>query len=115
MNVRVVRMPLGDAPEWVREAWVGLSLPITGVGPRRWRAITAAGGPATIMDYVRARLTGRTTVIVGYEVNGKIAIERLGGLNAAAAAWWLEQSPAWAAGTVSFLFDTNSCEVECAS
>ncbi|MEA3013605.1 MAG: hypothetical protein QOD42_2150 [Sphingomonadales bacterium] len=26
--IRIVRAPIGEAPLWVREAWVGLSLPL---------------------------------------------------------------------------------------
>lgn len=28
MNVRIVKRPLGDAPENVRDAWIGLLLPV---------------------------------------------------------------------------------------
>ena len=28
-NVRIVAVPLGEAPLWVREKWVGLELPLT--------------------------------------------------------------------------------------
>src|SRR3989338_7326552 len=27
-TIRIIRTPWGDAPDWVREAWIGLDLPV---------------------------------------------------------------------------------------
>lgn len=42
MKIRIVRVPEGEAPEWVREAWVGLTIPAISM-PRQIHDIGRAG------------------------------------------------------------------------
>lgn len=57
-RVKIVRAPQGEAPDWVREAWVGLVLPLK---ESRLTIVTPAGvlsGPRSPMGLFWASLTG---------------------------------------------------------
>ncbi len=92
--IELVRTPRGQAPEWVREEWVGLFIPLASdVGPGTQRG--ALGGAATIRG--------------GHHVEAAEAFIRLGGKSADAYDWWVEYSPR---AFMSYLvFDREACRV----
>jgi len=91
MNVRIVKRPFGEAPEEVRDAWIGLSLPLledlprlierrsAGVrtGPRSWLGMLLMRGP-------RKR---------GYAIDSAAAVNILEQFDPSAAAWWRTNAP----------------------
>jgi hypothetical protein len=90
--VRIVTVPDGEAPEWVRQAWVGLVL------------------PAVDQRMVRGQevLSGRRSFAPAYQVSSTIALELLEvGNKTAVAEWWRRNT---ALGEV-FLFDPKCCAV----
>src|SRR6476620_8890370 len=45
MYIKITSTPQGEAPEWVREAWVGVKLPTCRSGPIRWWTSGTVTGP----------------------------------------------------------------------
>ena len=98
MNIKIVSMPAGQAPEWVRQAWIGLILPTT--SPRK--PVVSSGvlggepGPSNIDDY---------------QVKTDTAIKKLRKKNPEAAKWWEDNTP-WLLGPGHyFRFGKRFCEV----
>lgn len=93
-SIRIIATPPGQAPEWVREAWVGIEIPLTeqesglvGTG--------VLGGPP--------ENTG------GYQVFGSDAFRALTLKSPEAAQWWLREAP-WALGN-KLVFARDVCKV----
>jgi len=76
-RIRIISVPPGQAPEWVRKEWVGLELPLTEVQPDEDDLLT---------DVVEGRPERSNDM--GYSVEGGIAIEMLGKKSMEAAQWW---------------------------
>jgi hypothetical protein len=93
--VRVVSMPAGEAPEWVRQAWVGLVLPA-------WENTAMRG---------RGVLTGNRSFAPAYQVSTAVALNLLElGNQTAAAEWWRANVPDANDPSERFLFDTSCCQ-----
>lgn len=95
MKFRIVAAPPGDAPDWVRQAWVGLVLPEQ-----------SPTSPAILKVGV---LGGRPQNEGGYAVSAQTAIDTLEEHDAAAARWWRDNAPLVLVGTLTFKRDV--CEV----
>lgn len=111
MRITITRRPLGEAPEWVRDAWIGLSLPTLQPVARRWRGVGVLTGPTNTFQVLWALLRGRTILVTGYVVDAKIAVNLLNEKNLAAAQWWRENTPELIASGQGFIFDADDCEV----
>lgn len=81
-KVRIIAVPTGEAPQWVREAWVGLTLPLleadcdcTGADQ-----IGVLGGPPSPEHFD------------GFAVLFETAVAALEEKNPKAAQWWLTES-----------------------
>jgi hypothetical protein len=117
MRIRIVKRPIGEAPNDVRDAWIGLSLPVvpqvshivegrtTGVvsGPRNW---------FTRQLFKSLRRGHRMS---GYMVDPKVAIDLLANHNPRAAAWWRTNASHLFKPGLNLLFDKECCEVELTS
>lgn len=76
-KIQIIRTPEGEAPEWAREAWVGLELPcLSTVGYRKGK------GVVTLKEKERNSW--------GYAVPQKEALEILARHNMNAAMYWAE-------------------------
>ena len=112
MNIRIVHRPIGEAPEWVRDAWIGLSLPLASKHEREWRSLGVLTGPRHWLSRMWAVLSGKTFMVRGYMVNAKAAVDHLAGHHPSAAAWWREHAPHMLTGGRYFAFDSAACELE---
>jgi hypothetical protein len=109
--VRIVRAPVGEAPVWVRQAWIGLTLPLApGVRPGQRRAAGVLSGPHSFLGFLLAWITGRTEKVEGYPVLASEAVRQLSLHNPEAASWWHEHAPHVLGPRRVFLFDTLACE-----
>ncbi len=108
--IRIVRRPVGEAPEWVRDAWFGLMLPTMRGSPRSWPVSGVLSGRANVFERIRDRIQGRTRRLTGYAVNAKAAVDLLAANHPAAAQWWRERAPKLLTGNRHFLFDIDCCE-----
>jgi hypothetical protein len=109
--VEIVRTPGGEAPEWVRQAWIGLRLPLVDAQPTTFRGAGVLTGPVSILGYFVALLRGRTAVMTGYLVNAKVAVDLLAAQNRAAADWWQTGAARLLDGRQNFGFDVEACRV----
>jgi len=91
-SIVIVAVPPGQAPDWVRQAWVGLEIPVVEVEGGDQRGVL--GGPAENVD--------------GYKVSGDVAISRLSGVHPKAANWWRDNAPNVLMGALVFKKDV--CE-----
>lgn len=105
--VEIVQPPLGEAPLWVREAWVGLTLPV--VDRRRSASFGVLSGPRTWLGQQIATLTGRSERVDGYWVESALAIELLDRLKPDAALWWRGHCPQFDQPGMIFIFDIPAC------
>ncbi|MFG6283566.1 hypothetical protein [Sphingomonas sp. S6] len=112
MNIRIVQRPIGEAPDWVRDAWIGLSLPLASKREREWRSLGVLTGPPGWLSQIWAMVSGKTFLVRGYMVNAKAAVDQLADNHPSAAAWWREHTPHMLTGRRYFTFDTAACERE---
>ena len=110
MFIRIVSRPVGEAPEWVRDAWFGLLLPTKRGSPRGWPVTGVLSGRANVFARIRDRILGRTRRLTGYAVNAKAAVDLLAETHPEAARWWRENAPRLLSGNRHFLFDIDCCE-----
>lgn len=111
MHIIITRRPIGEAPEWVRDAWIGMTLPALHAEQRRWRGVGVLSGPNNPFLLCWAVLRGRTIPVSGYAVDPELAVSLLAEKNPSAAQWWRENTPKLIASGRAFIFDTEACEV----
>ena len=79
MNIlEITATPPGQAPEWVREKWIGLEIPLN----QQQQGLLTIGV-----------LGGHPQNSGGYQVDGKVAIELLEKKSPEAANWWRRNAP----------------------
>jgi hypothetical protein len=98
MWIRIKDVPPGEAPLWVRQAWVGHVLPL---------ADGEKGKAAAIGSGVLSR---NVNLQHGYIVEGLVAVAILGDTSPEAAAWWWENTPHLLVPGKRFLFAAQVCE-----
>ena len=77
LQVKIIDVPPGEAPDWVRNEWVGLSLPLAENVPSVTHAIGVLGGEVKNPS--------------GYHVETEKAIQILEEKSPEAAQWWKNQ------------------------
>ena len=115
MRVRIVDVPPGEAPEDVRQSWVGLSLPVAAPYPSA-DVVPCYGvltGPRTWLGHLWRRVTGRTPACqTCYFVWVDDAIAELAVAAPHAADWWRENTPDLIGVGQLFGFPVQVCEPE---
>lgn len=109
-RIRIVQAPIGEAPLWVREAWVGLEIPALTEKPQRYRTSGVLTCPRTWLGAWWFYLFGARTFVEGYLVDSSEAIELLGFRQPLAAQWWRQNAAAFARPGSRFIFDSPACE-----
>jgi hypothetical protein len=113
MHIRITRTPPGEAPEHIRQAWVGLVLPVhehhAGLQTRLGMGVLT--GPRTWFGVLLASLTGRARRSTGFVVDAKAALELLATRAPEAAEWWRSHAPRFLEQGRCFLFAVDVCEV----
>lgn len=112
MQIRIKTTPPGEAPESIRQAWIGLVLPVlpqfSGIHTRFGFGVLT--GPKTQFSLVLATLRGRGQKQTGYIVEARTAIELLANHSKEAAEWWRQNAPQFLKPKFYFLFSADSCE-----
>ncbi|MBT6690706.1 hypothetical protein HOB10_00015 [Candidatus Parcubacteria bacterium] len=80
-NIKIISMPAGQAPEWVRQEWVGLELPIMEATAPPGEQIGALGGTPSSQN------------LNGYSVDTERAMAILSDKSPDAAQWWRDNVP----------------------
>jgi hypothetical protein len=110
--IRIVTTPPGDAPEEVRQAWVGLELPLASGARRVWfvPAGDCTGLTAASRSFGASLCSALTRRWVrGYLVHAPRALALLAAKDPAAVRWWRDHSSsAWKPGR-KFTFPRDVC------
>jgi hypothetical protein len=109
-KIRITGVPVGEAPEWVREAWVGLELAVV----HRSRVVTmpafgVLSMPRSLSGMLWGLVRGKTTRMSGYLVSAPDAVDLLTGANPQAAQWWRDNTPHLMRPGRLFLFNRDAC------
>ena len=112
MKIRIKTTPPGEAPENIREAWIGLEIPVPSrfSGLRRGFGFGVLSGPTSWFGTLLAFFTGRVQREVGYIVEADVAVALLSAKSPEAAAWWRQHAPRFAAPGKYFMFAADACE-----
>jgi len=114
-NIRIIEIPPGDAPENIRQAWVGLSLPLTkgqSTSPSTrptWGVLT---GPRRFLPQLSALIFKRYDITEGFAIDALSAVEILAKTHPEAAEWWRSEAAHVMKPKQKFIFPTSVCEVE---
>ena len=94
-QLRITSVPSGEAPLWVREKWVGLSLPLAQRKAQALSLFTSGvlSGPRGFFSSIGALLAGKLERRSGFLVEARAAIAVLAKSSPEAAAWWHENTP----------------------
>lgn len=106
--VRIVKPPRGEAPEWVRSAWVGCVLPLA--YPRKHSWVTygvLSGYPKGFAKFIHRIMK---PAVEGYAVESATAISILSQNKIEAADWWRKNTPQLLQHGKVFVFNTEACE-----
>jgi hypothetical protein len=109
--VRIIAIPPGEAPLWVREKWVGLELPLARTSPGRFLGFGALSGPRTFLAQLWGILRGRADRIYGFAVDAGPAVELLEASSPEAAAWWRDNAGELVSSRRCLLFHADVCQV----
>jgi hypothetical protein len=95
LYLNISSTPPGEAPEWVREQWVGLSLPLAqqSAAPKNWPMMGVLTGHKSRVLQTLFWMLGRYPLECGYLVESRRAIEILETCHQDAATWWRQNSP----------------------
>ena len=111
--IRIVGVPPGEAPLWVREKWVGLELPLArgNPGPRTVYGTGVLSAPRNFRVAIWWWFLCRLERHTGYVVDAATAVRILEGAAPDAAAWWRETVPRVVGPRRKFLFAESVCQI----
>lgn len=112
MKIRIKSTPPGEAPEDIREAWIGLEIPVPSrfLGLRGGFGFGVLSGPTSWFGILFAIVTGRASRDVGYIVEADLALSLLSAKSPEAAAWWRQHAPRVVAPGRYLMFAADACE-----
>jgi hypothetical protein len=111
-SVRIIAVPPGEAPLWVREKWVGLELPlIRWLSARTFTGFGAVSRPRTWLTQLWALLRGRSERVYGFSVDASRAVDILDRSSPEAAAWWRENAAELILPKRILIFHAEACEI----
>ena len=109
--IRIVARPEGEAPESVRDAWIGLELPVLHPAQVETLGFGVLTGPKSLWMQRLKTFLGQAQKTSGYIVLADQAIERLAAKDPAAAKWWRDNAAHLVAPGAAFIFDAPACEL----
>ena len=110
-RIRIVAVPAGEAPQWVREKWVGLELPLTLRSAHKFHTFGVLTGPRGFFAGLWRLVAGRSTRRRGYAVEVAAALTALERIHPDAAVWWRTNAPHLLTRGRHFLFREEECRV----
>lgn len=112
-RVRIVAVPPGEAPQWVREQWVGLELPLAQDSPaaQTWHAAGVLTGPKGLAAMAARRLRGDLDRRRGFAVDVQEALAILEDASPEAARWWRTHAAHLVQPGRCFVFAESVCTV----
>jgi hypothetical protein len=101
-HLRIVRTPPGEAPEAIRQAWIGVELPL--------RSGETQPQNHPMVGVLSLRSSGCATAY-GYSVDGHSALEALAHHSPTAAQWWRKNAPQVLDRGYQLWFPPDVCEL----
>jgi hypothetical protein len=98
-RIRIASVPPGEAPQSIREAWIGLEL-LVSAGQAKHRR-------QGVFGVLSNRKAGSCD---GYSVNGVEAVKLLAAKDRQAAEWWRHNAPHVLRGGYQLVFPAEVCE-----
>ncbi len=93
-TIRIIGVPPGEAPLWVREKWVCLELPLSRhSAPGAFYVYGALSIPHGWLAQWWGVIRGQAEKVPGYAVESLGAVDILAASNPDAAAWWRKHAP----------------------
>jgi hypothetical protein len=115
LYLKIISTPPGEAPDWVREKWVGLVLPLAQKSPDVHVYRTGGGvlsSPKSHFDWLVAWLSGKLNRESGHVVECVAAVEVLSHASPDAANWWYKNTPHLMKPHKYFLFQEGTGYVQ---
>jgi hypothetical protein len=109
-KIRVITIPIGEAPDGVRQAWVGLELSVAGdPQPKAYLGFGVLTGPVSYLGNLWGLVRGKAERLAGYPVYAGSAVELLAASNPDAAKWWRDNAPHLLRRGRLFVFNADAC------
>ncbi|MFA5375394.1 MAG: hypothetical protein WC455_06550 [Dehalococcoidia bacterium] len=112
-KIRIIAVPPGEAPEHIRQSWIGVVIPLPPPPFDEKRSIPSAGvlsGPKTPLGQISALLRGKGTKRYGYAVETLDAVGALAEKNPEAAQWWYKNTSFLMKKGQMLVFPAEVCE-----
>ncbi|WEK04171.1 MAG: hypothetical protein P0Y65_18625 [Candidatus Devosia phytovorans] len=115
-GIEITSMPLGDAPLKVRQAWIGLILPLDpghpqdAVATEGYSVLSETRGLQTWLRWLLRRPYPAGTY-TGYVVPSAEAIRILAEVSPQSARWWSRNVPSFMHPQATFIFDADCCRL----
>jgi len=112
MQIRIKSTPPGEAPEHIRQSWIGVVIPVPPrfIGRRSGVGFGVLSGPKSRLIARFAALIGFGRRYAGYTVESRVAIDLLAARSREAAGWWRHNASHFTESGRYFLFAAESCE-----
>jgi hypothetical protein len=108
--LRILRTPLGAAPEHVRRAWIGLEIPIIVEKEFVVQSVLDTELPKSRLQLWWWKLTGRLARRRGFAVYVNDALSALERERPLEASWWRQNAPHLCMPGQVFIFDAECGE-----
>ena len=112
--IRIVKRPQGEAPESIRDAWVGLRLPVLprDARPRERKAFGVLSMPKLWFLRDIKTFLGLAERRSGFMVKTESAVDVLRGVSPEAAEWWTTNASHLFKPSIYLLFEEECCVLE---
>ncbi|WP_146126936.1 hypothetical protein [Labrys okinawensis] len=115
-GIRIHSTPQGPAPIAIRQAWIGLTLPLLETAPSSPQTMiveTEFRNPANRLDALKQRLGFKrpTATWRAYTVQAATALRLLESHSPDAARWWRQHTPWLSEPDQVLAFDADCCEL----
>jgi len=113
--VQIIKVPPGEAPQKIRVAWIGVTIPLANIEaaqPSLWSSKGVLGKEHGFFAKVKTffGFPVAEQPCVGYVVEVLPAIEALKAHAPTAAAWWEQHTPHLIKPGARLLFDASCCK-----
>lgn len=114
-RINIIKTPPGEAPQSIRDAWVGVAIPLRPPPfdtPRRFYGVGVLSGPKTLLGQLWALVRGKCFIWEAYSVDALTAVEALAEKSPESAKWWREHTPSLIQPDKRLMFPVEVCNVE---
>lgn len=114
-SIRIITTPPGEAPVHIREAWIGVTLPLAEMPhpqPNYWRTAGVLRKNHGWLARLKSLFAGPLVEqpIASYVVSVLAAMEALRPHSPSAMDWWERHTPHLMNSSAMFCFDASCCE-----